>query len=289
MRAGPYMLYVIGIAFFCAMDATMKMLVSTMPAVSATLWRYIMAALFTLPFWFRAGMPVPTREMLPMHLLRACFVSVSAVLFFWGIGRLPLAQMVTIGFSAPLMIPPLAALFLKERLELRSLGAAVLGFAGVLLASGIGSGAAYDLPGVVAVALSAASYAVTVVIMRLRAAKDGPALVSLLGAAIPALMILPFALWAAPGQVAPVGKAWIWAFGAGIFGAIALQMLARAYAQEQAQRLAPFEYTALAWAALFGWLFFAEPVEWRTLAGAAVIALACLWQMGLFPFRTARR
>lgn len=288
MHGRPYFLYAAGIAFFCGMDVMMKALVGTMPAVSATWWRYLLATLFTLPFWLRAGMPRPTLEMLPLHALRAAFVSVSAVLFFWGIGRLPLAQVVTIGFSAPLMIPPLAAIFLKERLEPRSIGAAVLGFAGVLVASGIGSDQPHDIAGVVAVALSAATYAVTVVIMRLRAARDGPALVSLLGAAIPALFIGPAATIWAPGALAPQGAAWLWAIGAGILGAIALQLLAKAYALEQAQRLAPFEYTAVGWAALFGWLFFAEPVHWRTIAGAIIIALSCLWQLGLIRLPARR-
>ena len=163
MHRRPYILYIVGIAFFCAMDTMMKKLVGTMPAVSATWWRYLLATLFTLPFWVRAGLPRPTREMLPLHMLRAAFVSVSAVSFFWGIGRLPLAQAVTIGFSAPLMIPPLAALILKERLESRSIGAGALGFCGVLVASGIGSAQPHDIAGVAAVALSAATYAVTVV------------------------------------------------------------------------------------------------------------------------------
>ncbi len=289
MHGRPYVLYLVGIGLFCGMDATMKMLVGTMPAVSATWWRYLLATLFTLPMWLRAGRPRLTREMLPLHAVRAAFVSVSAVLFFWGIGRLPLAQAVTIGFSAPLMIPPLAALLLRERLEPRSIGAGLLGFAGVLVASGIGSEQPVDLPGILAVALSAATYAVTVVIMRLRAARDGPSLVSLLGAALPALFLAPVAAVLAPGQMLPAGEAWWLAIGAGLLGAIALQLLAKAYALEQAQRLAPFEYTAVGWAALFGWLIFAEPIPWRTLAGAAIIAVSCLWQIGIIRLPALRR
>jgi S-adenosylmethionine uptake transporter len=65
---------------------------------------------------------------------------------------------------------------------------------------------------------------------------------------------------------------------AGLSGAVALQFIARAYARAEAQLLAPFEYTALFWAALFGWAFFGEGVSVRTLAGAAIIIAACLWQ-----------
>jgi S-adenosylmethionine uptake transporter len=37
------------------------------------------------------------------------------------------------------------------------------------------------------------------------------------------------------------------------------------------------EFTALPWAALFGWLFFAEPVRPQVWAGAAIILVACVW------------
>ena len=39
-----------------------------------------------------------------------------------------------------------------------------------------------------------------------------------------------------------------------------------------------FPIPALLWAALYGWIFFAEPVSARTWAGAIIIGGACLWQ-----------
>ncbi|MEY4056480.1 MAG: hypothetical protein RL519_1815, partial [Pseudomonadota bacterium] len=43
----------------------------------------------------------------------------------------------------------------------------------------------------------------------------------------------------------------------------------------EAQALLPIEYTAFIWAALFGWLVFAEPVAVETLAGVALIVIGC--------------
>jgi S-adenosylmethionine uptake transporter len=56
-----------------------------------------------------------------------------------------------------------------------------------------------------------------------------------------------------------------------------MQLLSRAYAHVEAQTLAVVEFTALPWAALFGWVFFAEPVRVQVWAGAAIILAACLW------------
>jgi S-adenosylmethionine uptake transporter len=281
MRAGPVLLYVIGIAFFCAMDALMKQLVAANPATVATLWRYLAALPFILFFWWREGSPRLTREMLPLHLLRGGIIGVSAVLFFWSLKILPLAQAVTIAFVAPLMIPPLAALFIGERMQAGSLAAGLVGFVGVVVAVGADPRAIppSQLLGVAAVLTSAFTYACGIVITRLRAAKDGPSVLSLFGALVPIALLAPFAVAAVPpGGLVPGGRDWLWVILVGLCGAVALQFIARAYARAEAQVLAPFEYTALIWAALFGWLFFAEPVALRTWAGAAIIAGACLWQ-----------
>jgi S-adenosylmethionine uptake transporter len=281
MRAGPILLYVIGIAVFCLMDAVMKTLVANNPAIMATFWRYVSAILFTGLFWLQAGRPRITREMLPVHLLRGCILAVSATLFFWSLGVLPLSQAVTIAFIAPLLIPPIAALVLKEQMQAGSIAAGVFGFVGVLVAVGFEpeDWRGEQLRGVAAVLGSAVTYAVSIVLMRLRAAKDGPAVLSLLGAIVPALVLAPVMATVIPAtQWVPRGVDWLWVAAAGASGAIALQFIARAYARAEAQVLAPFEYTALGWAALFGWVFFAEPVLARTWAGAIVIAAACLWQ-----------
>lgn len=283
MRAGPILLYVAGVAVFCAMDALMKALVATNPVVMASFWRYIFALPFIALFWWRDGRPAITRAMLPAHALRGLFIAASAGLFFWSLKLLPLAEAVTVAFVAPLMIPPLAALMLGERLAPSSLLAGLLGFVGVLVAAAptgtAGLADAGRLTGIAAALAAAFTYAVQIVLLRRRAAADGASVVSLLGAVLPALYLLvPMLLLTAPDARVP-GRADLWLFAAtGLAGAVALQLIARAYARAEAQVLAPFEYTALVWAALMGWLFFAEPVALRTWAGAAIIALACLWQ-----------
>lgn len=286
MHAGAILFYLVGIAFYCAMDATMKLLVAAHPALLATFWRYASGSLFTLLIWLWSGRPPITPAILPVHLLRGGMVGVSALAFFWALSVLSLVEVVTIAFIAPLLVPPIAALLLKERMRRTSLIAGGVGFLGVLVATGITPGAMLGaqsparLLGIGAVLLSAAFYAVSLVLMRLRSARDGASTVGLLGSVFPALVLLPFVLGGiAPGAILPKGDLWPLVLFAGLLGAIALQLLALAYQRMEAQLLAPFEYSALFWASLYSWLLFAEPVHPRILAGAALIAGACLWQM----------
>jgi drug/metabolite transporter (DMT)-like permease len=51
----------------------------------------------------------------------------------------------------------------------------------------------------------------------------------------------------------------------GVVAALALTLLTQAYRIAEANVVAPFEYTALIWSVLYGWLFWREwpdPVSW---------------------------
>ena len=286
MRLSAVLFYLVGIAVYCAMDAGMKLLVAGHPVALATFWRYALGTLFTLLIWLWSGRPPITRAILPVHLLRGLVVGLSALAFFWALSVLQLVEVVTIAFIAPLLVPPVAALLLKERMRKDSLVAGGIGFAGVLVAAGVspdmlsGAQSPTRLLGVAAVLVSAAFYAFSLVLMRLRAARDGASTVGLLGSFFPTLVLLPFVFAStSPAALLPKGGDWWLVLAVGLFGAVALQLLALAYQRAEAQLLAPFEYSALFWASLYGWLLFAEPVAPRVLAGALLIAGACLWQM----------
>ena len=114
MRAGPFLLYIIGIAIFCAMDAVMKKLVETNPAVMATFWRYVAAIFFTGLIWVQAGRPRITADMLPVHLTRGVILALSAFLFFWS---LTVSHSVSAMFGCPGILMPIGTLMLRMTLK----------------------------------------------------------------------------------------------------------------------------------------------------------------------------
>ena len=98
--------------------------------------------------------------------------SVMAILFFWGLARVPLAQGVALAFVAPLIALYLAALMLKEKIERRAIFASLLGFAGVarhLRRAGGGRHRAGGVLGRVSILASAVFYAWNIVLMRQQA------------------------------------------------------------------------------------------------------------------------
>jgi S-adenosylmethionine uptake transporter len=263
-----------GIGALCLMDVVVKYLATSNDVQVITLARYVTGTILALGVWQAQGRPRITRAMLPVHLLRGFMIAVMALSFYYSLTHLPLAEAITLSFIAPLLVPPLASLVLGERMQQRYLAAGALGFAGVLVTvQGAPDFSGDRLLALGAVLLSAVLYAGSSVLLRARAASDGSTIITLMGAAVPMLVLSPAAIGAPVPDFATLG----WFVLLGLLGNVGMQLLSRAYARIEAQALAVMEFTALPWAALFGWMVFSEPVRPQVWAGAAIILAACVW------------
>ncbi|HEX8640976.1 MAG TPA: DMT family transporter [Allosphingosinicella sp.] len=265
-----------GIAFFSGMDAVMKALAIAIGAYNAMLWRVVAGAMMGGAIWAALRSPWPSRAAMRVHLTRGLLSSVMAILFFWGLARVPLAQGVALAFVAPLIALYLAALILKEKIERRAILASVLGFAGVLVILAAQAEAEMGpdaFRGALAILASAILYAWNIILMRQQALVAKPVEVAFFTGLIVAgcyLLVAPFFAELPPVEQIPS------ILSAAALGFGSLMLLSWAYRRAEAQHLAPVEYTAFIWAVLLGLIFFAEPVRPLTLAGAAMIVVACL-------------
>jgi S-adenosylmethionine uptake transporter len=200
-----------------------------------------------------------------------------AVLFFWGIGRVPLAQGIALTFIAPLIAMLLSPLFLKERLAGRSILGALSAFAGVLVIV-VGQARAEVgedvLFGVAAILGSALCYSVNILMMRWQALAAKPLEINFFQSMV--VLILWIAVLPIIGlQAWPHGQIG-WIIVASTLSTAGGLLFAWAYARGEASYLAVTEYSAFLWASLLGWLVFRERVSLYTLAGALLIVGGCL-------------
>src|SRR6476619_3172449 len=115
------------------MDAVMKHLVIAIGIVAVSIWRAVANLIISGGLYLPRRRSWPSRKILWIHVSRSVVVTVMAVLFFWGIGRVPLAQAIALTFIAPLIALVLAALTLGEHIGSRSIIGSVTAFAGVLI------------------------------------------------------------------------------------------------------------------------------------------------------------
>lgn len=271
-----------GVALFSGLDAVIKQLSLTEHTFVVAFGRYLFALPFALLIWHRAGRPAITREMWRAHGLRGAVMAGAATLFFWALSVVPLAQAITLSFIAPLIVPFMAAAMLGERLRFANVAASAIGFAGAAIAVA-GGGETAPAPGVdvglyhlgiAALVVFSFGYALSVVLLRARAERDGSAIVGVLATLIPGVIVAGPAI--ALGEMPGAGTLPLFLF-MGALGAVSLWALAEAYVRAEAQTLAPLEFTALPWAAVFGYAFFDEVPRAELWVGAAIIIGACLW------------
>ena len=272
----PFLGAASGSALFSVMDAVMKTASLAVGAYNAMLFRSAFGVLFMLPLWRLSGGRWPQGPALRLHALRGAISAGLATSFFWGLIRLPLAEAIALSFIAPLIALYLAAAMLGEKISRNAVIASLLGFAGVLVigAGRLGREALSEdaMWGIAAVLLSAVLYAFNLIFQRQQAQLASPQEVALFQMGFAGLFLVLAAPWlAVPPNLPTLG--WI-ATGAAL-AAVSLMLLSWAYGRAEAQVLLPIEYTAFVWAALFGWLFFAEAVTLETMAGVALIVIGC--------------
>ena len=200
-----------------------------------------------------------------------------AFLFFWGIGRVPLAQAIALTFIGPLIALLLAGVFLKEHIGSRSIVGSIAAFGGVLVIM-FGQARAQLGPqvllGSAAILGSAICYAVNIVMMRPQAQAAGPFEINFfqsLTVMLVWLVVLPFV-----GLPVSPGWQWPWILIAASLSTCGTLLYGWAYARGEASYLAVTEYSAFLWASALGWLIFRERVLLYTLAGAVLIVGGCL-------------
>jgi S-adenosylmethionine uptake transporter len=264
----------IGIGTFSLMDAAMKELALAAGAYSATLWRNATGAAMMSVLFVGTRQRWPAVAVLRLHLKRSFVVAFMAVSFFWSLTVLPLAEAIGLSFVAPVIALYLAAILLGEKIGREAIIGSVAGLLGTAIillgkfSSEYGEGAIW---GTAAVLFSAVLYAYNLVLQRQQALLAGPIEIAFFQNLLTAAMLSLIAPW----WLEPLHEYTLTMAAAGL-ATVSVLMLSWAYARAEAQVLIPVEYTAFVWAAIFGWLFFAEPVTVWTIAGTALIVAGSL-------------
>jgi len=120
-----------GVALFSVMDAAMKGLALALGAYNALIWRNIIGTALSGAYYVARRPQPPAWAIVRLHIWRGTVVAAMAILFFWSVTLLPLAEAIALSFIAPIIALFLAALLLGERISRHAITASVLGFCGV--------------------------------------------------------------------------------------------------------------------------------------------------------------
>jgi len=211
------------------------------------------------------------------HLKRNLYGGAAMVLSFISLAYLPLALATALGFLAPLFAVPAAMLFLRERPGAVAIGAALTGFAGVvLMLAPAFEGPTLDRNTIIGVAAGLSMAVATAagrVEIKTLTATEAPGTIAFYFAllcALGGLASLPF------GWSTPTAHSLAFLVGAGVTGGLAHITMTEAMARAPVSTQAPFDYTAMLWALILDAAIFGLFPSPASLAGAFVIAVSAL-------------
>ena len=266
-----------GIGLFSIMDAVMKGLVLAIGVYNTMLWRSMGNVALGTAAWGMIGYRRPSRRALVLHVSRGVVTCAMALLFFWGLARVPMAQAIALSYIAPLLALILAAWWLKEHVSRRTIWAAFaasIGIATIFVGQSRAALGPDAFEGALAVLASAVLYAGNLILTRLQSLAARPAETACLQSLVILLLLACAAPWLAfvppATAIAPLALAASLAFAS-------MMMLSWAYGHGEAGYLAMTEYSSFVYAAVLGFVIFGERVSPFTLAGAVVIVAACVY------------
>lgn len=267
---------------FTSLDTLMKDLLQTYSLVQVTWARFFFATIIAalaagpnLRAVVKSGAPV-------LQLTRSLLLALTTGIFNAGVRLVPLATATTIMFLAPILVTVLSVPLLKEHVGARRWIGVIIGFLGALIVvQPWESHMGMFLTGAGLLLIAALLNANYQIITRKVRLYDEP-LTSLfytavVGAVATTLLVPWHWQW-------PTWGDWLLLISTGLLGGIGHLCLIQAFRIAPASVVAPFSYSSLIWAALFGWLFFSEwPDGWTWLGAALIIG------SGLYIFHRERQ
>ncbi len=259
---------VLAVFMFALMDTVMKLLSQRYPAIQVAALRSLTSLpLIVVYVGIKVGYGDIFRIRWPLHILRAVLGIAMLSFFAFGIRKLSLAEAYTIFFIAPAIITALSVWFLKERVDVPRWIAIGVGLCGVLVVLRP-SGAGFLTIGGLAVLGAAAMYAVSAITVGILARTDRSEHMVFW---LMVMMSIGAGLLAAPGWVAMRMSDIPLLLGLALSGFIGQLAITEAFAKGDASSVAPFEYTALAWAVGIDWMLWQTLPDGWTVVGAAII------------------
>lgn len=264
-------------ACFTVAAAFVKFIGDAVPTSEVVFFRSVVAALCMVPLMWRAGgwSVLRTRRLLG-HAWRLVAGLAGMYGSFYGYARLPLATVTALGFSMPIFLALLSVPLLRERVGPDRGLALAAGLAGVLLVlrPWQGGGGLPLAPALVVVG-GVVFWALAMISIR-RMGQSGERNITIVllfalgGSAVSGLLCIP--VWVAP-------SGWVLAalVGVGAVSAVAQLLMTEGYRSGEATMLAPFEYGAILYTVLLGFLIWGEaPGAWE-FAGIAVLTASGLY------------
>lgn len=199
-------------------------------------------------------------------LMRGVFGTIALSLFFYTLQHIPLASAVTIQYLSPIFTAFFAAIFLKEKMQIKQWIYFGLSFVGVALLKGFDERVSLNFMfiGIVSAMLSGIAYTC---IRKLKDSEHPVVVVFYFPlVASPIMAILTYFNW-----VMPIGKDWLILLLMGVFTQVAQILMTKGLQSAAVNKIISVKYIGTVYALAFGYLIFGESYTVFSLLGIGMV------------------
>jgi drug/metabolite transporter (DMT)-like permease len=275
IRAAGFM--TLSTVFFSVNDAAMKFISQEIPMLQAMAVRGLMVTLGlgilahysgALRSWRKLGDPIV--------VARSSFETIGSFAFMLSLAHIPLATAISLNMATPLVVLPLAAMFLGERYGWRRIGAIIVGFFGVMLILQPSSDGVD--PWLMLSFSSSLFFAMRDVSTR-RISADIPSL--MIALAMAGIVTVTTGIWSSvvDGWIPIDGRQLALLGIAAVMVGFGYTLVVKAMRLGEVSFTGAFRYTALLWGTLFGWLIWREMPNATAWVGIFLILAAGLYAL----------
>jgi drug/metabolite transporter (DMT)-like permease len=284
----------LGVMIFSGQDWIIKLLSGDYPVHQAIAIRGVVAVPILL---IVIAVTANLRDLLSPRAgwlsVRGLVLMVAYTTYYLAFPSMPLANVVALWFTVPLFVTLLAGPFLGERVGLKRWMVTIIGFVGVLIIVRPLT-SAFTLASLLPIA-SALAYSISALMARRMGETESAPVMSVYQNMIYLLVALVLAAVLGNGRFEGTGdpsleflvRGWVMPSlrdlallaACGVIASAATVLLTQAYRLAEANFIACFEYTAIIWASLGGYLFWNEVPDLYTFIGAALIVAAGFYML----------
>lgn len=256
-------------------DVLVKLLSEEFDAPQIGFVRFLVTLLLVLVLTLRSpvGLSILRTRRPVEHFIRATFAMVELILFYTAISYIPLPTAMSIVSAAPIFATLLGVVFLRERLGIGAWLAVIAGFVGMLLVVQPEDGAD-NMIGTSAALGSIVLWSTAQLLGRRLTTTESSetilfyyAFIGVIGLAFAMPFFWETPDWQEMGLLISVG----------VLGCIGQYFLILAFRYGPLSLLAPFEYSGLIWACLYGWLIWGDVLSPLAVLGVVVIVASCIY------------
>ena len=258
---------VVAAVFFSIMIASIRHVSANMHSFEIVFFRNLFGFVVVVPILIRGGgLSFLRTDQMRLYIVRGGLAAASMLMWFYAISVTPLAEAVSLSFTAPLFTTVAAIMFLGEIAGPRRWIGTLVGFAGAMLI--VRPGFDEVTLAQILLLISSALVAASIIVIKLLSRTEPPDRI----VAYMIVMMAPLSLFPALFVWQwPDANQLFWMAVVGIAGTMGHVMLTRSLSKADATAIQPFDFLRLPIIAFIAYFAFAEVPDLWTVIGGAVI------------------